>query len=160
MSNLLEPAELEALMGEMQPSADGGSAGSQDSRDRYDFATQDYAVQRLIPALSLVQTQFAEALKLRLRQLVPGMDNVRAERVNVMKFGELQRTLLPPCDISVISAQPLAAPMYLVFEPDLVFSLVDHFFGGRGNTGGKNGKNQSSPTQHSFHFGKPNRYIP
>jgi len=150
MSNLLEPAELEALMGEMQPSADGGSAGSQDSRDRYDFATQDYAVQRLIPALSLVQTQFAEALKLRLRQLVPGMDNVRAERVNVMKFGELQRTLLPPCDISVISAQPLAAPIYLVFEPDLVFSLVDHFFGGRGNTGGKRLQADFSPSESRF----------
>lgn len=136
MNGLLEPAELDALMGEMKQADEGGAGqGSDGTRDRYDFATQDYAVQRLIPSLSLVQTQFAEALKLRLRQLIPDLDGVRAERIAVMKFGELQRMLLPPCDISVIQAAPLAAPIYLVFEPELVFALVDHFFGGRGGAG-------------------------
>lgn len=153
MSDILEPAELDAIMGSLKDSHGGtggdsvtGAAGN----DRYDFATQDYAVQRLIPALSMVQTQFAEALKLRLRQLIPELDSVRAERVAVMKFGELQRMLTPPCDISMMTAAPLAAPLYLVFEADLVFALVDHFFGGQGGAGRKRLQADFSPSESRF----------
>jgi len=147
MNDILEPAELDALMG---LGKEGATADRQGGSDRYDFATQDYAVQRLIPALSLVQTQFAEALKGRLRQLIPDLDGVRAERVAVMKFDEMQRMLTPPCDISTISAAPLAAPLYLVFEADLVFALVDHFFGGQVGSGRKRLQSEFSPSESRF----------
>ncbi|MES3041134.1 MAG: FliM/FliN family flagellar motor switch protein [Pseudomonadota bacterium] len=149
MNEILEPAEIDALMHEMRGS-DAPAPQAADGRDRYDFATQDYAVQRLIPALSLVQTQFSEALKQRLRQLSPDIQGVRAERIAVMKFGELQRMLTPPCDISVILATPLGAPIYLVFEADLVFALVDQFFGGRGGAGLKRLQSDFSPSEARF----------
>ena len=149
MNEILEPAEIDALMHEMRGS-DAPAPQAADGRDRYDFATQDYAVQRLIPALSLVQTQFSEALKQRLRQLSPDIQGVRAERIAVMKFGELQRMLTPPCDISVILASPLGAPIYLVFEADLVFALVDQFFGGRGGAGTKRFQSDFSPSEARF----------
>lgn len=149
MNDILEPAEIDALMYEMRGS-DTPAPQAADGRDRYDFATQDYAVQRLIPALSLVQTQFSEALKQRLRQLSPDIQGVRAERIAVMKFGELQRMLTPPCDISVILATPLGAPIYLVFEADLVFALVDQFFGGRGGVGIKRLQSDFSPSEARF----------
>ncbi|MEK6788172.1 MAG: FliM/FliN family flagellar motor switch protein [Pseudomonadota bacterium] len=149
MNDILEPAEIDALMHEMRGS-DAPAPQAADGRDRYDFATQDYAVQRLIPALSLVQTQFSEALKQRLRQLSPDIQGVRAERIAVMKFGELQRMLTPPCDISVILATPLGAPIYLVFEADLVFALVDQFFGGRGGAGIKRLQSDFSPSEARF----------
>ncbi len=151
MNDILEPAELDALMGGIKDDAAGGNdAGATSGNDRYDFATQDYAVQRLMPALSLVQTQFSEALKQRLRQLIPDLESVRAERVAVMKFGELQRMLTPPCDINMISAAPLAAPLYLMFEADLVFALVDHFFGGQGGSGSKRLQAEFSPSENRF----------
>lgn len=149
MNDILEPAELDALMGELKESSSAAGRGEA-GNDRYDFASQDYAVQRLIPALSLVQTQFAEALKQRLRQLIPELDSVRGERVAVMKFGEVQRMLTPPCDISVILAAPLAAPIYLVFEADLVFALVDHFFGGQSIAGRKRLQQDFSPSESRF----------
>lgn len=149
MNEILEPAEIDALMHEMR-GTEAAPPQAADGRDRYDFATQDYAVQRLIPALSLVQTQFAEALKQRLRQLSPDIQGVRAERIAVMKFGELQRMLTPPCDISVILASPLGAPIYLVFEADLVFALVDQFFGGRGGAGIKRLQSEFSPSEARF----------
>ena len=142
MNDILDPAEFDALMS--KPADAGQSAG-----DRYDFAGQDYAVQRLIPALSLVHAQFAEAIKLRLRQLIPELQAVRAERVAVMKFGELQRMLPTPSDISVISAPPLAGPMFLVFEADLVFGLVNHFFGGQGG-GARRRSSEFSPSESRF----------
>ena len=118
MNDILDPAEFDALMSKPAEAAQAGG-------DRYDFAGQDYAVQRLIPALSLVHAQFAEAIKLRLRQLIPELQTVRAERVAVMKFGELQRMLPTPSDISVIAAPPLAGPMFLVFEADLPVDMAE-----------------------------------
>ena len=75
---------------------------------------------------------------------------MRAERVTVMKFDEMQRTLTPPCDISTISAAPLAAPLYLLFEADLVFALVDHFFGGQPGAGRKRLQQDFSPSESRF----------
>lgn len=131
MGDILEPDELNALMDNMgdivspepQPAADG---------ERYDFARQDYAVHRLIPALSLIHSHFADAYKEAVRRWVPSVDSVRAERITVVKFGEVKRSLAPPCDVVVLQVVPLGAPCYLVTESDLVFTLVDRFFGGNG----------------------------
>lgn len=155
MSNILEPEEIDALMADLsqqrnseerdQPPGDTSESG-----ERYDFASQDYAVHRLIPALSLIQTQFAEALKNRIRTFVHGIEVVRPERIAVMKFGEIKRSLPPPCDITVINAPPLGAPLYLVFEPDLVFSLVDQFFGGSGRPAKPRQGADFAPTEWRF----------
>lgn len=131
MADILEQEELNALMDNMedivshepQPAADG---------DRYDFARQDYAVHRLIPALSIIHSHFADAYKETLRRWVPSVDSVRAERITVVKFGEVKRSLAPPCDALTLQVVPLGGPCYLVTEADLVFTLVDRFFGGNG----------------------------
>lgn len=153
MSNLLEPEEIDALMGNTSHSAEAerSAMSATDSQgEKYDFASQDYAVHRLIPALSLIQTQFAEAFKARVRGLVPGIESVRAERIAVMKFAEIKRSLPPPCDITVIKALPLVVPIYMVFEPDLVFSLVDQFFGGTGRPMRVRTSSDFSPTEARF----------
>lgn len=135
MGDILEQEELDALIGE------GASGPVLDDADtlrgggeKYDFASQDYVVSRLIPALSQVQSSLAEAIKQRMRQWVPSVDNIRADRIAVMKFGEVMRSMAAPTYIVSLRAEPLGAPIYLAFEADLVFALVDHFYGGRGRT--------------------------
>lgn len=150
MSDILDPAEIDALMGGLPrqeaSSEEQGSSGS----EKYDFASQDYAVHRLIPALSLIQTQFAENFKQRTRQWINTVSAVQAERIAVMKFGEIKRSLVSPCDISLIEAAPLGAPLFLVFESDLVFTLVDQFFGGRGKPLMGHASGSFSPTESRF----------
>lgn len=158
MSDILDPEEIDALMeglGKPRASGAGGEGGSAGGNvlgadGRYDFATQDYAVTRLIPALSMIQSQFAEAFRLRVRGLVPTVEVVRSERIAVMKHDEMVRSHATACDITVIQAPPLGAPMFLVFEPELVFTLVDHFFGGRGRPLKLPGGNDFSPTELRF----------
>lgn len=146
MGDILEPEEIDALMDGLGPKPSGDAAGD----TRYDFATQDYAVHRLIPALSIIQGQFAEAFRNRVRVLVPGIESVRSDRIAVMKYDELVRTLPAPCDITMIKAAPLGAPIFLVFESDLVFMLVDHFFGGGGRPLKQRAGGEFSPTEARF----------
>lgn len=146
MSDVLDPEEIDALMDGL----DGPGSGGPRRDGRYDFATQDYAVTRLIPALSMIQSQFAEAFRQRVRALVPTVEMVRTERIAVMKYDEMVRSQATPCDIVVIHAAPLAAPMLLVFEPELVFGLVDHFFGGRGKPLKPKPGAEFSPTEQRF----------
>lgn len=146
MGDILEPEEIDALMDGLGPRPAGEGKGDA----RYDFATQDYAVHRLIPALSIIQGQFAEAFRNRVRVLVPGIESVRSDRIAVMKYDELVRTLPAPCDITMIKASPLGAPIFLVFESDLVFMLVDHFFGGGGRPLKQRAGSEFSPTEARF----------
>lgn len=123
MSGLLDPEELEALMAEEQSPRDSG---------KYNLARQDYAVQRLIPTLSLIQSQFASAALARLREFVSSVENLSTDRITVMKFDELQGTLPAPCSISLLSGMPLNSSLMVAFESELVFNLVDRYFGGYG----------------------------
>ncbi|MBD2858439.1 FliM/FliN family flagellar motor switch protein [Spongiibacter sp. KMU-158] len=130
MSGVLEPEEIEALM---SGNAEEGES-AQSASGKFDFAHHDYAVQRLIPALSLIQSQFASAVRDQLRGLVPVVDAVRTDRITVMKFEELMGVLEAPCSISVVRGMPLNSGLIIAFESDLVFQLVDLYFGGTGSS--------------------------
>jgi flagellar motor switch protein FliM len=125
MSDILDPEELEALM--------EGEDQNDPSREKYNLARQDYAAQRLIPALSLIQTQFATATRDRMREFVATVDAVRVDKITVMKFDEMLNTLPAPCSISVVKGLPMNANILLAFESDLVFQMVDRYFGGSGS---------------------------
>lgn len=135
MGDILEQEELDALIGEgaeglVKDDSDTLSGGG----EKYDFASQEYAVSRLIPALSQVQSSLAEGIKQRIRQWVPSVESVRTDRIAVMKFAEVMRSMAAPAYIVSIKSDTLGAPIYLAFEAELVFSLVDHFYGGRGRS--------------------------
>lgn len=149
MGDILDQDEIDALMSNMGELTDPGPRPAEDG-ERYDFGRQDYAVHRLIPALSLVHEQFADLAKEAFRGWVPALDQIRPERLSVMKFGEIKRRLVPPCDITAVKAAPLGAPMYLVAESDLVFTLVDRFFGGSGKVPGPRTQADFSPAEHRF----------
>tara|TARA_R110001592_G_scaffold97408_6_gene279082 strand:+ start:28489 stop:29436 length:948 start_codon:yes stop_codon:yes gene_type:complete len=125
MSDILDPEELEALM--------EGEDQNDPGREKYNLARQDYAIQRLIPALSLIQSQFATATRDRMREFVSTVDAVRVDKITVMKFDEMLNTLPAPCSISVVKGLPMNANILLAFESDLVFQMVDRYFGGSGS---------------------------
>jgi flagellar motor switch protein FliM len=52
--------------------------------------------------------------------------------MQVMKFGEYVHTLLMPSNLNIVKLAPLRGSALVVFNPKLVFSLVDCFFGGDG----------------------------
>lgn len=122
---ILDDEELEAIMSSAEE-------GSSDAESKYDLARQDYAVQRLMPALSVIHNNFSKLLKDRLRQFLPSISSVSLDAISMMSFEELSSKISAPCSISCIRGLPFDSSLLLAFESDLVFQLVDIYFGGFG----------------------------
>lgn len=132
MAGVLEQEEIDALMG-------GLSSGELDTDDQeaqaaatrnFDFSKQHYALRRLIPALEAVQSQYADAIKAKLARISASVDSVMANPIIVTSLAELSPRLATPCRIACIAATPMVNPLYLVVDSDLVFDMVNRYFGG------------------------------
>ncbi len=149
MSGVLEQEEVDALMDGLSTGAvQAGTDASHIPAGRYDFTRQDYAVQRLIPAIATIEEQFADQLKRRLQAELPDIEEVIVEQTSVMKRAELLSSIEAPCGIATINAPPLAAPLLLIFESSLIFNLVDQYYGGGGGLVG----NRLNPTLSETEF--------
>jgi flagellar motor switch protein FliM len=65
----------------------------------------------------------------------------------MLKFAEYTHSLFVPTSLNVISAKPLRGAGLLVFDPKLVFTVVDNFFGGDGRFHGKIEGREFKPTE-------------
>ena len=113
MAGVLDPEELDALM-------DSAEAAREGEGKKFDFARQDHALQRLLPALNQLHGNFASAGFDSLAEQVPGLVSVTVDRVCAMRFDELQRSLSAPCSVSVLRGLPDGAAMLLALEAPLV----------------------------------------
>ena len=131
---ILSPDEREALMEAV--SETGGQsvemAGDQDSALPYDLAGQDYAISSLLPVLETIHERFAHRLGIGLFDLVRRELNVTAGSVERRSYTDFTRSLGVPCSANIIQLSPLSGPALLVFDVELIFMIVDTFFGGTG----------------------------
>ena len=52
--------------------------------------------------------------------------------MRVLKFSEFVRNLVVPTNLNLVQVKPLRGTALMVFEPTLVFHVVDNLFGGDG----------------------------
>jgi flagellar motor switch protein FliM len=52
--------------------------------------------------------------------------------VKVIKFSEFVRNLVVPTNLNMVHIKPLRGTALLVFDPNLIFLIVDNLFGGNG----------------------------
>jgi flagellar motor switch protein FliM len=67
--------------------------------------------------------------------------------VDMLKFSEYVHTLYVPTSLNMIKIKPLRGTALLVFEPKLVYILVDNFFGGDGRFHAKIEGREFTPTE-------------
>jgi flagellar motor switch protein FliM len=134
-SDLLSQEEIDALLsgvdsGDIDTDADDAQ-GAEGVRG-YDFATQDRIVRGRLPTLEMINERFARNFRISLFNLLRRSPVISVEGIQVQKFGEYTRTLLVPSNMNIVKVQPLRGAGLVVFNPKLVFALVDCFFGGEG----------------------------
>jgi len=134
-SDLLSQDEIDALLS----GVDGGDVDTEtdeptdpDEVNRYDLASQDRIVRGRMPTLELINERFARNFRIGLFNILRRSPVVSIEGVQVLKFGEYVHTLLMPSNLNIVKIPPLRGSALVVFNPKLVFSLVDCFFGGDG----------------------------
>ncbi|NZA27891.1 flagellar motor switch protein FliM [Luteimonas sp. SJ-92] len=134
MSNdLLSQDEIDALLHgvdsgvvDTEPEPAPGEVAS------YDFASQDRIIRGRMPTLEMVNERFVRLWRIGLFNLIRRSADLSVRGIELVKFGDYLHQLYVPTNLNLIRFKPLRGTGLIVFEPKLVFSVVDNFFGGDG----------------------------
>jgi flagellar motor switch protein FliM len=135
MSDLLSQDEIDALL-------DGVSGGSvatgsdeplpSDAVITYDFTQQDRIVRGRLPTLEMVNDRFARFFRAAIFNVLRKTCDVSVLGVKMVKFAEYVHGLAVPSNLNLVRIKPLRGTALVLFEPRLVFTVIDNFFGGDG----------------------------
>ncbi|WP_018140450.1 flagellar motor switch protein FliM [Thioalkalivibrio sp. ALJ7] len=98
----------------------------------FNFATQDRIVRGRMPTLEMINERFARHLRVRLFNVLRRSAEISVVGTRITKFSEYMHSLFVPTSLNLVRAHPLHGTGLFVFDPKLVFILVDNFFGGDG----------------------------
>ena len=131
--NFLSQEEVDALLKGVNGDQDDASAVEDNSGVRpYNLATQERIVRGRMPTLEIINERFARLLRIGLFNFLHRTAEVSIGPVRVSKYSEFIRNLVVPTNLNLIHMKPLRGTALMVFDPNLVFLLVDNLFGGDG----------------------------
>jgi flagellar motor switch protein FliM len=135
VSEVLSQDEVDALLkglsggdieAETSPQSDSGEAR------HYDFTSQDRIVRGRMPTLEMIHDRFARSFRASLTNAIRRMVDVTVLKTEMSKCGEFLRGIPLPSSLHLIRLDPLRGLGLLVLEGNLVFAIVDTYFGGSG----------------------------
>lgn len=134
MSDLLSQDEIDALLHGVDAGAvDTGPAPPAPGEARqYDFSSQDRIIRGRMPTLEMVNERFARLWRIGLFNLIRRSADMSVRGIDLVKFNDYMHSLYVPSNLNLIKFKPLRGTGLIVFEPTLVFTVVDNFFGGDG----------------------------
>jgi len=124
-------ALLEGVTGESQKLERSEADGSEAIRS-YDIASQERIVRGRMPTMEIINERFARNLRVGLFNFMRKSPEISIGPVRVIKYSAFLRDIVVPTNINVVSAQPLRGSMLVIFDPKLVFCVIDSLFGGSG----------------------------
>jgi flagellar motor switch protein FliM len=129
----LSQDEVDALLkgvdGDQDDEKSVGNAG--DVRD-YNLATQERIVRGRMPTLEIINERFARLVRIELFNFLRRTVEVSVGPVRITKYSDFVRNLVVPTNLNLIQMKPLRGTGLMVFDPTLVFLVVDNMFGGDG----------------------------
>lgn len=134
-SDFLSQEEVDALLrgvsGEPDEPEDVDEGATSGVRP-YNLATQERIVRGRMPTLELINERFARYLRIGLFNYMHRNAEVSVGPIKAQKYSEFVRNLVVPTNLNLILAKPLRGTGLVVFDPNLVFVVVDNMFGGDG----------------------------
>jgi flagellar motor switch protein FliM len=98
----------------------------------YDLATQERIIRGRMPTLEMINERFARYFRTTLFNFLRRTPEISIGGVQMLKFSQYVHSLLVPTSLNLVRVKPLRGTGLVVFDPKLVFTLVDSFFGGDG----------------------------
>ena len=131
--NFLSQEEVDALLKGVNGDQDDAAAPEEAAGVRtYNLATQERIVRGRMPTLEIINERFARLLRVGLFNFLRRSAEVSVGSVRVSKYSEFIRNLVVPTNLNLVHMKPLRGTALMVFDPGLVFLLVDNLFGGDG----------------------------
>ncbi len=98
----------------------------------YDLASQERIVRGRMPTMETINERFARLLRLGLFNFVRRSAEISVGAVKLLKYGDFVRNLVVPTNLNLVQVKPLRGTALFIFEPSLVFLVIDNLFGGNG----------------------------
>ncbi|MES2770544.1 MAG: flagellar motor switch protein FliM [Pseudomonadota bacterium] len=134
-TDFLSQDEVDALLkgvtGEEDDAGKAAAAGEPGVR-AYHLGTQERIVRGRMPTLELIHERFARYLRIGLFNYMHRNAEISAGPVRVQKYSDFVRNLVVPTNLNLILAKPLRGTALIIFDPNLVFLIIDNMFGGDG----------------------------
>jgi flagellar motor switch protein FliM len=129
----LSQDEVDALMqgvsGAAEPAAPTPAA---DGPLRFNLGAQDRIVRSRMHTLEVINERFARNLRGTLLNFMRRNADISVGAVQTHKYGDFIRHLPVPANINLLHMKPLRGTALFVFDPKLVFLVVDNLFGSDG----------------------------
>lgn len=132
--DILSQEEVDALLkgvsGEpdMAEEAQSVAAGVQS----YNLASQDRIVRGRMPTMEVINERFARNFRIGLFNFTRRTAEISVGPVKLLKYAEFVRNLMVPTNLNMVHVKPLRGTALLIFDPNLVFLVIDNLFGGDG----------------------------
>jgi len=133
-ADILSQDEIDALLNgvdEGDVATEQGLGDPTKARD-YDLTTQERIVRGRLPTLEMLNERFARNFRIRLVSMLRRTVDISIEGVRMMKYAEYSHALYVPTSLTLVHVRPLKGVGLFMMESQLVFKLVDNFFGGFG----------------------------
>lgn len=98
----------------------------------YNMATQERIVRGRMPTLEVINERFARQLRIGLFNFMRRTADISVGPIRIVKYNEFIRNLVVPTNLNLVQAKPLRGTALFIFDPNLVFLVVDNLFGGDG----------------------------
>jgi len=149
MQDLLSQDEIDALLhgvdsGKVETEAPPPAPGEARS---FNFATQDRIVRGRLPTLEMINERFARLFRIGLFNMLRRSPELSVVGIEMAKFSEYTHSLLVPTSLNLVRVKPLRGTALFIFEPRLVYSVVENFFGGDGKVHTRIEGREFTPTE-------------
>ncbi len=98
----------------------------------YNLALQERIVRKRMPTLEIINERFARLFRIGLFNFIRRTPEISVGPVRMLKFGEFIQSLPVPANLNLIQVKPLRGNGLFIFDPNLLFLVVDNMFGGNG----------------------------
>src|SRR5262245_15450737 len=113
----------------------------------YDIANQERIVRGRMPTLEIINERFARNFRIGMFNFMRKSPEVSVGPVRVIKYSAFLRDIVVPTNINIISVAPLRGQGVVIFDPKLVFAVIDTLFGGNGKLHNRIEGRDFSPTE-------------
>ncbi|WP_449448256.1 flagellar motor switch protein FliM [Thermomonas brevis] len=132
-TDLLSQDEIDALLHGVDSGAvDTEPPPAPGEARTYDFASQERIIRGRLPTLEMINERFARTWRIGLFNLLRRSADLSVRGIDMIRFGEYIHSLQVPTNINLVKMKPLRGTGIVMFEPRLIFTVVDNFFGGSG----------------------------
>ena len=98
----------------------------------YSLGSDEHVVRSRMHTLEVINDRFARQLRASLLTFMRRSADISVGTVQIQKYSEFIRNLPVPANINLLHMKPLHGTALFVFDPKLVFLVVDNLFGSDG----------------------------